>query len=490
MSELIVGKGKELSVFLTNRLNRHGLIAGATGTGKTVTLKVLAEQMSDAGIPVFLADIKGDLSSLSQKGEVTEKIGERVTALNIENYEPTAYPVEFFDVLGQNGTPIRTTISEMGPVLLSQLLGLNDTQEGILNIAFKVADDKQLLLIDLKDLRAMLNYIGETADELKQTYGNITKQSIGAILRSLLVLEEQGGDRFFGEPGFDIKDLLRTDSTGKGIVNILSAEKLFLSPKLYATFLLWFLSELYETLEEVGDLDKPKLVFFFDEAHILFENISPVVLEKVELIVRLIRSKGVGIFFVTQNPMDIPDSIGSQLGNRIQHGLRAFTPKEQKTVKAVSETFRQEAGEDLANVILNLQVGQAVVSTLQADGSPTVADVVTIYPPKSNLQAVDQLLKQQMVNQSPLFDKYSEMVDRHSAHEELARLEKEMEAVSAQQSVQQPTQTTTHAEKQSAPRQTRTDSPMDRLTKNIMSSVGREVGRVITRGILGMFRGK
>lgn len=490
MGELIVGKGKELSVFLTNRLNRHGLIAGATGTGKTVTLKVLAEQMSDAGIPVFLADIKGDLSSLSQKGEVTEKIGERVTALNIENYEPAAYPVEFFDVLGQNGTPIRTTISEMGPVLLAQLLGLNDTQEGILNIAFKVADDKQLLLIDLKDLRAMLNYIGEAAEELKQTYGNITKQSIGAILRSLLVLEQQGGDRFFGEPGFDIKDLLRTDSTGKGIVNILSAEKLFLSPKLYATFLLWFLSELYETLEEVGDLDKPKLVFFFDEAHILFENISPVVLEKVELIVRLIRSKGVGIFFVTQNPMDIPDSIGSQLGNRIQHGLRAFTPKEQKTVKAVSETFRQEAGEDLANVILNLQVGQAVVSTLQADGSPTVADVVTIYPPKSNLQAVDQLLKQQMVNQSPLFDKYSEMVDRHSAHEELARLEKEMEAVSAQQTVQQPAQTTPQAEKQSAPRQSRTDSPMDRLTKNIMSSVGREVGRVITRGILGMFRGK
>lgn len=499
MEKIVIGKGQADSFLVSNKLNRHGIIAGATGTGKTVTLKVLAEKISELGVPVFLSDIKGDLGSIAKKGEVTEKIQERLDKLGITDFEPTSYTTEFYDIFGEAGIPIRTTVSEMGPILLSQLLGLNDTQEGILNIAFKLADDEKLLLIDLKDLRAMLNYVGEKAGELKTTYGNITTQSIGAILRSLLILEQQGGNLFFGEPSFNINDLLRVDSSGRGIVNVLASEKLFLSPKLYATFLLWFLSELYENLPEVGDLDKPKLVFFFDEAHVLFENISPVVLEKVELIVRLIRSKGVGIFFITQNPTDVPDSIGSQLGNRIQHGLRAFTPKEQKTVKAVAETFRQETGQDLEKVVTELKVGQAVVSFQQEDGSPSYADVLMIYPPKSSLQAIDELSRQQVVNQSVLYGKYADSVDRVSAHEQLAEIEKAMaEARSAGGAVSDGGAGNGAAsggaggaqQKEQRPVAKRTDDPMDRFTKNLMSSVSREVGRIITRGIMGIFKGK
>lgn len=500
MEKLLFAKGQEAVGVLSNRLNRHGVIAGATGTGKTVTLKVLAEKISELGVPVFLSDIKGDLGSIGKAGELSEKIAQRVQDLSVENFEPTAYPVEFYDVFGEQGLPIRTTISEIGPILLAQLLGLNETQEGILNIAFKVADDEQLLLIDIKDLRAMLNYIGQRANELRELYGNITQQSIGAILRSLLTLEQQGGNLFFGEPAFDIHDLLRTDVSGKGLINVLASEKLFLSPKLYATFLLWFLSELYENLPEVGDLDKPKLVFFFDEAHVLFQNVTPVVLEKVELIVRLIRSKGVGIFFVTQNPTDIPDSIGSQLGNRIQHGLRAFTPKEQKNVKAVADTFRQEKDSDLEEVITALQVGQAIVSYQQEDGSPSYAEVVKIYPPKSSLQAIDTLNRQQFINQSLLYNKYAEAIDRQSAHEQLARLEQDMQKSLAEKIVQEEQAKASEKAQKETERQaaqqarqnqratSRTDTTMDKFTKNLMSSVGREVGKVITRGIMGLFK--
>lgn len=507
MVSIQFGQGQSAAVLLTDKLNRHGIIAGATGTGKTVTLKVLAEKLSEQGIPVFLSDIKGDLSSLMQPGEMTDDLQARLNQLGVTDFEPTAYPVEFWDVLGQAGLPVRTTISEMGPILLSQLLGLNDTQEGILNIAFKLADDEQLLLIDLKDLRAMLNYVGERASELRALYGNITQQSIGAILRSLLVLEQQGGDRFFGEPACEIADLIRTDATGRGIINILASEKLFQTPKLYATFLLWFLSELYETLPEVGDLDKPKLVFFFDEAHVLFSNANPAVLEKIELIVRLIRSKGVGVFFVTQNPTDIPDSVGSQLGNRIQHGLRAFTPKEQKTVKAVAETFRQSPNQKLDEVITQLQVGQAVSSTMLADGSPSFADVVTIFPPRSSLVAIDPLLRQQTLNQSVFYDKYAEAVDSHSAYEQLVQTPPpasvQVEPVSLGDSQPTRTQEPKSTPKQSkapkieatkapkttkAPVSRRTDSNFDRFTKNLMSSVGREVGKTISRGILGMLK--
>lgn len=517
------GYGSKPAQFMANKLNRHGVIAGATGTGKTVTLKVLAEQLSEAGVPVFLSDIKGDLASLAEKGEVTEKIVERLAKVHVEDFEPSSYPVAFWDVFGENGINIRTTISEMGPILLAQLLGLNETQEGILNIAFKVADDQGLLLIDIKDLRAMLNYVGAHAGELRNLYGNIAQQSIGSILRSLLVLEQQGGDKFFGEPAFEINDLFKVDPSGRGVINILASEKLFQTPKLYATFLLWFLSELYENLPEVGDLDKPKLVFFFDEAHVLFSQSNAAVQEKIELIVRLIRSKGISIFFVTQNPTDIPNAIASQLGNRVQHGLRAFTPAEQKNVRAVAETFRQEDGQDLVTVITNLKVGDAVVSTLQEDGSPSFAEVVSVYPPKSKLEAGDPLVRQQLINQSAFYDKYAEMFDRESAHEQLLALEEqfkqEQEAAVAQKEAEKQAELERkEAEKQEALAQKeaerqakleekerereqkelerqarqaatkRGDSAMDRFTKNIMSSVGREVGRVITRGVMGLFK--
>lgn len=517
------GYGSKPAQFMANKLNRHGVIAGATGTGKTVTLKVLAEQLSEAGVPVFLSDIKGDLASLAEKGEVTEKIAERLAKVHVEDFEPSSYPVAFWDVFGENGINIRTTISEMGPILLAQLLGLNETQEGILNIAFKVADDQGLLLIDIKDLRAMLNYVGAHAGELRNLYGNIAQQSIGSILRSLLVLEQQGGDKFFGEPAFEINDLFKVDPSGRGVINILASEKLFQTPKLYATFLLWFLSELYENLPEVGDLDKPKLVFFFDEAHVLFSQSNAAVQEKIELIVRLIRSKGISIFFVTQNPTDIPNAIASQLGNRVQHGLRAFTPAEQKNVRAVAETFRQEDGQDLVTVITNLKVGDAVVSTLQEDGSPSFAEVVSIYPPKSKLEVGDPLVRQQLINQSAFYDKYAEMFDRESAHEQLLALEEqfkqEQEAAVAQKEAEKQAELERkEAEKQEALAQKeaerqakleekerereqkelerqarqaatkRGDSAMDRFTKNIMSSVGREVGRVITRGVMGLFK--
>ena len=510
------GYGSKPAQFMANKLNRHGVIAGATGTGKTVTLKVLAEQLSEAGVPVFLSDIKGDLASLAEKGEVTEKIAERLAKVHVEDFEPSSYPVAFWDVFGENGINIRTTISEMGPIL-------NETQEGILNIAFKVADDQGLLLIDIKDLRAMLNYVGAHAGELRNLYGNIAQQSIGSILRSLLVLEQQGGDQFFGEPAFEINDLFKQDQNGRGVINILASEKLFQTPKLYATFLLWFLSELYENLPEVGDLDKPKLVFFFDEAHVLFGQSNAAVQEKIELIVRLIRSKGISIFFVTQNPTDIPNAIASQLGNRVQHGLRAFTPAEQKNVKAVAETFRQEDGQDLVTVITNLKVGDAVVSTLQEDGSPSFAEVVSIYPPKSKLEAGDPLVRQQLINQSAFYDKYAEMFDRESAHEQLAALDEqfkqEKEAELAQKEAEKQAELDRkEAEKQEALAQKeaerqakleekerereqkelerqarqaatkRGDSAMDRFTKNVMSSVGREVGRVITRGVMGLFK--
>ena len=517
------GYGSKPAQFMANKLNRHGVIAGATGTGKTVTLKVLAEQLSEAGVPVFLSDIKGDLASLAEKGEVTEKIAERLAKVHLEDFEPSSYPVAFWDVFGENGINIRTTISEMGPILLAQLLGLNETQEGILNIACKVADDQGLLLIDIKDLRAMLNYVGAHAGELRNLYGNIAQQSIGSILRSLLVLEQQGGDKFFGEPAFEINDLFKQDQTGRGVINILASEKLFQTPKLYATFLLWFLSELYENLPEVGDLDKPKLVFFFDEAHVLFSQSNAAVQDKIELIFLLIRSKGISIFFVTQNPTDIPNAIASQLGNRVQHGLHAFTPAEQKNVRAVAETFRQEDGQDLVTVITNLKVGDAVVSTLQEDGSPSFAEVVSIYPPKSKLEAGDPLVRQQLINQSAFYDKYAEMFDRESAHEQLLALEEqfkqEQEAAVAQKEAEKQAELERkEAEKQEALAQKeaerqakleekerereqkelerqarqaatkRGDSAMDRFTKNVMSSVGREVGRVITRGVMGLFK--
>lgn len=480
--------GKDTYIYLS-QLNRHGFITGSTGSGKTVTLKVITELLAENGIPVFLSDIKGDLSSLLEKGEVDENIGERVQEIGLEDYEPRAYDVEILDVFGEEGIPLRTTISEIGPVLLSKLLGLNATQEGILNIAFSLADEKGLLLIDIKDLRSMLNFVNDNRKELSTHYGNISTSSIGAILRSLLVLENQGGGYFFGEPDFEIEDLIRKNSEGEGIISILSSQKLYKSPQLYATFLMWLLTELYENLPEVGDVDKPKLVFFFDEAHLLFESGSDILLEKIESLVRLIRSKGVGIFFVTQKATDIPEDILAQLSNRIQHSLRAYTPKEQKEVKAVADSFRQEEGVDLVEEILNLKTGEAVVSVLNEDSQPTFAKKTLIAPPKSKLGQVSSGLVQRTINQSDLYDKYAEAVDGESAYEVLARYDEEKKLELAKQAEEeelkkQEEKYQKEVEKEEKRKKNKT-SIFERFTNNVVGSIGRSIGREITRGLFG-----
>ena len=398
--------------------NRHGLIAGATGTGKTVTLQVLAETFSQAGVPCFMADMKGDLSGISQTGAMSGFIEKRCAEFGITSPEFGSCPVRFFDVFGEQGHPMRTTVSNMGPQLLSRLLQLNETQEGILNIVFRIADDKGLLLIDMKDLRAMLNYVAENAKMYTATYGNITAQSVGAIQRALLTLENQGADKFFAEPSFDIYDLLQCEQ-GKGVMNVLAADKLMLQPKLYSTFLLWLLSELYAQLPEVGDMDLPKLVFFFDEAHMLFDETSKALVDKIEQVVRLIRSKGVGVYFVTQSPADIPEEILGQLGNRVQHALRAFTPKDQKAVKTAAETFRENPSFKTADAIMELGTGEALVSFLDEKGAPSMVERAKILFPLSQIGAVTEGQRGQIINQSRLYGKYDKVVDRESAFEVL-----------------------------------------------------------------------
>ena len=398
--------------------NRHGLIAGATGTGKTVTLQVLAETFSQAGVPCFMADMKGDLSGISQTGAMSGFIEKRCAEFGITSPEFGSCPVHFFDVFGEQGHPMRTTVSNMGPQLLSRLLQLNETQEGILNIVFRIADDKGLLLIDMKDLRAMLNYVAENAKMYTAAYGNITAQSVGAIQRALLTLENQGADKFFAEPSFDIYDLLQCEQ-GKGVMNVLAADKLMLQPKLYSTFLLWLLSELYAQLPEVGDMDLPKLVFFFDEAHMLFDETSKALVDKIEQVVRLIRSKGVGVYFVTQSPTDIPEEILGQLGNRVQHALRAFTPKDQKAVKTAAETFRENPSFKTADAIMELGTGEALVSFLDEKGAPSMVERAKILFPLSQIGAVTEGQRGQIINQSRLYGKYDKVVDRESAFEVL-----------------------------------------------------------------------
>ena len=398
--------------------NRHGLIAGATGTGKTVTLQVLAETFSQAGVPCFMADMKGDLSGISQTGAMSGFIEKRCAEFGITSPEFGSCPVRFFDVFGEQGHPMRTTVSNMGPQLLSRLLQLNETQEGILNIVFRIADDKGLLLIDMKDLRAMLNYVAENAKMYTAAYGNITAQSVGAIQRALLTLENQGADKFFAEPSFDIYDLLQCEQ-GKGVMNVLAADKLMLQPKLYSTFLLWLLSELYAQLPEVGDMDIPKLVFFFDEAHMLFDETSKALVDKIEQVVRLIRSKGVGVYFVTQSPTDIPEEILGQLGNRVQHALRAFTPKDQKAVKTAAETFRENPSFKTADAIMELGTGEALVSFLDEKGAPSMVERAKILFPLSQIGAVTEGQRGQIINQSRLYGKYDKVIDRESAFEVL-----------------------------------------------------------------------
>ena len=415
--------------------NRHGLIAGATGTGKTVTLQVLAETFCQAGVPCFMADMKGDLSGISQTGAMSGFIEKRCAEFGIENPEFGPCPVRFFDVYGEQGHPMRTTVSNMGPQLLSRLLQLNETQEGILNIVFRIADDRGLLLLDLKDLRSMLNYVAENAKQYTASYGNITAQSVGAIQRALLTLENQGADKFFAEPSFDIYDLLQCEQ-GKGVMNVLAADKLMLQPKLYSTFLLWLLTELYAQLPEVGDMDLPKLVFFFDEAHMLFDETSKALVDKIEQVVRLIRSKGVGVYFVTQSPTDIPEEILGQLGNRVQHALRAFTPKDQKAVKTAAETFRANPEFKTADAIMELGTGEALVSFLDEKGAPSVVERAKILFPLSQIGAVTEGQRGQIINQSRLYGKYDKIVDRESAFEVLmeeaeATLKAEQEAAEA-----------------------------------------------------------
>ncbi|WP_232631865.1 helicase HerA-like domain-containing protein [Methylobacterium sp. Leaf118] len=420
---------------LTLRLaNRHGLVAGATGTGKTVTLQVLAEGFSNAGVPVFAADIKGDLSGLAAAGEAKPHFVKRAEELGIP-YEPDRFPTVFWDLFGEQGHPIRCTVTEMGPLLLARLLELNDIQEGVLNIAFRVADENQWPLIDLKDLRALLAFLSENAKELSATYGNVASASIGAIQRALLVLENQGAAQFLGEPALNLSDFMRTDREGRGFVNILAADKLMQRPRLYASFLLWMLSELFEQLPEVGDLDKPKLVFFFDEAHLLFNDAPKALLDAVEQVVRLIRSKGVGVYFVTQNPLDVPETVLGQLGNRVQHALRAFTPRDQRAVRAAAETFRQNPGFDVAKAITELAVGEALVSFLEAKGTPSMVERALIAPPQGRVGPLTPAERAALIQQSPYRGKYDEAVDNESAYEMLAK-RKDLDSAPAEAAAQ------------------------------------------------------
>src|SRR5215813_10380482 len=416
---LLIAKSEEAQYLLPQMANRHGLVAGATGTGKTVTLQVMAEAFSRIGVPVFAADVKGDLSGISQAGKENPKIAERAKKLGMDGFTYEGTPVTFWEVFGEQGHPVRTTVSEMGPLLFSRLLNLNDTQAGVLTLVFKIADENGLLLLDLKDLRAMLQHVADHAKDLQTEYGNISAASIGAIQRGLLTLEQQGGDKFFGEPALNLDDLLQTDANGRGVVNLLSADKLQSSPRVYATFLLWLLSELFEKLPEVGDPDKPKLVFFFDEAHLLFTDLPPALEEKIEQVVRLIRSKGVGIYFVTQNPTDVPEVVLSQLGNRVQHALRAFTPNDQKAVRAAANTFRANPKISVEQVITQLGVGEGLVSFLDEQGTPGMVERALVCPPHSQIGAITPQQRQQMIQNSVVAGVYEKTVDRESAYERL-----------------------------------------------------------------------
>jgi DNA helicase HerA-like ATPase len=415
----LLAQGADEILFDPRMGNRHGLIAGATGTGKTITLQGLAENFSALGVPVFLADIKGDLSGLAQPGSATPKVAERLKALGLADHAFTGYPVTFWDIFGKSGHPIRATISEMGPLLLARVLNLNDTQEGVLQILFKIADDHGLLLLDLEDLREMLKFLAENAAQFQVEYGNISTASIGAIQRGLLQLDQQGGSKFFGEPALNLDDFLQTGPDGKGVINLLAADQLMQSPRTYATALLWMLSELFERLPEVGDLDKPKLVFFFDEAHLLFTDLPKEIEDKIEQVVRLIRSKGVGVFFITQNPIDIPERILGQLGNRVQHALRAFSPRDQKAVQSAAETFRANPKLKVAEVITQLAVGEALVSLLDETGTPAIVQRAFVVPPRSQIGPITPAERDALIKSSVLYGTYETAVDRESAAEKL-----------------------------------------------------------------------
>lgn len=497
---LIAQNGKNEAHLLPSLANRHGLITGATGTGKTVSLQKMAESFSRAGVPVFLSDIKGDLTGISQAGTLGGKIAEAIKERGLPMPEPLACPTTLWDVFGEQGHPVRATVSDMGPLLLSRMLNLNETQAGVLQIVFRIADANGLLLLDMKDLRAMLQHVGENAREFTTEYGNISAASVGAIQRGLLQIESQGGDRFFGEPMLNIADFLQTDAKGHGVVNILAADKLLNSPRLYATFLLWMLSELFETLPEIGDPDKPKLVFFFDEAHLLFDDAPKVLVERIELVVRLVRSKGVGVYFVTQNPLDIPDSVLAQLGNRVQHALRAFTPRDQKAVKATAETMRPKPGLDIAAAITELAVGEALVSFLDSKGRPSVTDRLYVLPPGSQIGPIGPEQRKAVMASSIVAGVYDKTVDRESAYEKLKGRAEQAAAAGAAGS----TGGAAGAKDagggimgglsdvlfgSTGPRGGRREGLAESFAKSAIRTIGSSVGREIARGVLGSILG-
>jgi DNA helicase HerA-like ATPase len=469
---IFIGRGETPQILPLRFANRHGLIAGATGTGKTVTLQILAEGFAAQGVPVFAADVKGDLSGISRAGEAKPFLLERAEAVELPNYAFRGFPTIFWDLFGEQGHPLRTTISDMGPLLLARLLELSEAQEGALNIAFRIADDEGMLVLDLKDLRALLTFITEESEAVSERYGHVAKASVGAIQRRLLLLEQQGGERLFGEPALE----------GNGIINLLAADRLIQSPRLYASFLLWLLSELFEELPEVGDPDKPKLVFFFDEAHLLFNEAPRALVEKVEQVVRLIRSKGVGVFFVTQNPLDLPDEVLGQLGNRVQHALRAFTPRDQKAVRAAAQTFRQNPAFDCETAITELGVGEALVSTLGNKGVPSIVQRTLIRPPSSRMGPIDPQERRETMSRSPIAGLYEKTVDRESAYELLA------ERAAAKAKAEAETKATQQAAKTASPGRSRRQTPLEAFTSSLVRQIGRQIGREVMRGILGTLR--
>lgn len=481
---LMVAKSERALYILPQMANRHGLIAGATGTGKTVTLKVLAESFSDIGVPVLLTDIKGDLAGLAVQGGQDHPVAERAERLEIPAFEYKSYPVTFWDLFAEAGHPVRTMISTMGPLLLSRLLALNETQAAVLNIVFRIADDKELLLIDFKDLRAMIQYVGDHAKEFSSQYGTISAQSNGAILRRLFMLEEQGAEHFFGEPALNVLDWMRQTNDGHGMVNILHCAKLYQMPMLYSTFLLWMLSELFEALPEVGDLDKPKMVIFFDEAHLLFTDAPQILLQKIEQVVRLIRSRGVGIYFVTQNPADLPEAVLGQLGNRIQHALRAYTPAEQRKLRAAAQSFRANPAFDTGAVITELATGEALVSFLDEQGIPSIVERAFIMPPRSELGTIDAAERSRLITASSLSGKYDQLIDRASAYELLQVQAKEAQLERKHSEERKAEQ---KQSKRTAPKRSQ-QSMLGKAANAALTTIGRELGRSIVRGILGSLR--
>lgn len=493
---LLIAKSTELAdLFLLPALaNRHGLITGATGTGKTVTLQKLAESFSEKGVPVLVADIKGDLSGIGAEGEASEKLLARLKNIGVNNWQPKKSPIEFWDIFTEKGNAVRATISDLGPLLLARLLNLNDIQTGVLQLVFKIADDNNLLLLDLKDIKTMVQFVGENSKQFTTQYGNIAAASIGAIQRGLLTLEQQGADLFFGEPMLNILDLMKTDAKGCGIINILAADKLYNYPLLYSTFLLWLLSELFEQLPEVGDVEKPKLVFFFDEAHLLFNNAPTALLEKIEQVVRLIRSKGIGIFFVTQNPLDIPDKVLGQLGNRVQHALRAFTPKDKKAVKAAAQTMRSNPEFSTEQAITELGVGEALISFLDEKGTPNIVERAFIIAPSSRMGPLTEDERKEIITHSLLYSQYNNMIDNESAFEIINKNKATLTAGSNNN-----TETVTKEEQQSGiwqtlntvlfgskgPRGGQRDGLVQTASKTVTRKVSNELGKQITRGILG-----